>query len=235
MGEYLATIETVTIDSDCVAISVPSSANRACEGFAKALGIETKQGLKKRKNARRTFIESKDRYEKVRKKFEIDPSAFEGKKVFLIDDSLVRSTTVRVLIEEIKRVSNPKEIHLRIACPPISAPCFYGINIPNDSELFAKNFSDPSEDDLPEEVLGHMARELGISSIKFLPSKAVLQTVGGETRDLCLACVSGVYPTPAGVERYEESQINPESSDIEFSTPSAPEKSCDLESAVGIA
>jgi len=139
------------------------------------------------------------------------------------------------LIEEIKRVSSPKEIHLRIACPPISAPCFYGIDIHNASELFARHFANPSEDDLPEDILRLMAEELGVSSIKFLPSKAVIQTIGGETRDLCLACVSGIYPTPAGEERYKEDQMTSKSSEIELSTPSASEKSCDLESAVGIA
>lgn len=80
MGECLADIETVPIDEDCVAISVPSSANRACEGFANALGMELKQGLMKRKNAGRTFIEANDRHEKVRKNFEINPNVFEGKK-----------------------------------------------------------------------------------------------------------------------------------------------------------
>lgn len=236
MGEGLAEIEDVDVDEKCVAMAVPESAKRAGFGFADKLGIPLVEGIVKNRNSGRTFIESVDRHDKVRKKFRLNPDAFKGKKVFLVDDSLVRSTTIRVLVEEIKRQCEPEEIHLRIACPPVLSPCFYGIDIPNASELFARLYSDPIQGGvLPEAVLIEMANSLGVASIKFLPVESLIHSIGCDVRNLCMACINGKYPTPSGQKLAEQDQMSCSTSRKELSTPSELEKSCDAESLVGTA
>lgn len=236
MGQRLAGIEDVAIDETSVVMAVPESAKLAGFGFANTLGIPLSEGIEKNKNAGRTFIETVDRQDKVRKKFHLSPDAFKAKKVFLVDDSLVRSTTIRVLVEEIKLQCESAEIHLRIACPPILSPCFYGIDIPNASELFARLYSDPIQNGvLPEPVLSEMARVLGVNSVKFLPIESLIQSIGGGVRGLCMACINGTYPTQAGQKLAEEGQTSFDTSVKELSIPSDCEKSCDLVSSVGIA
>ncbi|MEZ6076067.1 MAG: hypothetical protein R3C56_10460 [Pirellulaceae bacterium] len=91
----------------------------------------------------------------------------EGKRVFLVEDSIVRSTTMKVLLDRIRKLGGAKEIHVRVACPPIVAPCFYGIDMSTIDELFAPRFLDNG--DLTEESQQRMAAQLGCDSLRYLP------------------------------------------------------------------
>ena len=100
------------------------------------------------------------------------------------------------------------EVHVRIACPAIIAPCFYGINIPTVQELFAARFWQPGQSlELSSEILETMAGELGAASLKFLTIKQLTRAIGLPQNQLCTACISTQYPTPAGAELYAR-QIN---------------------------
>ncbi len=88
----------------------------------------------------RTFIEGQNRADKVRMKYTALPEVIEGKRVLLVEDTIVRSTTMKALITQLKERGRAREVHVRVACPPIIAPCFYGIDMSTVSELFAPRF-----------------------------------------------------------------------------------------------
>ncbi len=98
----------------------------------------------------------------------------EGKRVILVEDSIVRSTTMKVLLNRIRTLGGAKEIHVRVACPPIVAPCFYGIDMSTISELFAPAFLGKSQGKLTVEVQAEMAKQLGADSLRYLPSRRSL-------------------------------------------------------------
>lgn len=182
MGVALAEIEDQPIDEDCVVMSVPDTARIASEGYSSHLGITKVDGIIRNKKAKRTFIEGEERINKIKKKFKLDPSLFEGKRVFIVDDSLVRSNTVRTLIEAITAQCNPKEIHLRIACPPIFSPCYYGIDISSHRTLFASNHSNPIKK--------------GVHP--YQPIESLVKSIGLDIKSMCLACITVEYPTEYG-------------------------------------
>ncbi len=203
LGQEVAGIEDQTLDDSCVAISIPDSARAAGKGFADALDMEQSDGIIKNNFAKRTFIEGMDRGKKVQEKYSIIREVIDGKRVFLIDDSLVRATTLEGLVAMLRAQASPKEIHLRIACPPIFAPCFYGIDLPTSRELFASQFNEPLlTGQLPPAVLAAMAQYFHVDSIKFLPVESLSKAIGLETNRLCMACINGQYPTPAGARNY---------------------------------
>ncbi|MFA6269103.1 MAG: amidophosphoribosyltransferase, partial [archaeon] len=137
LGRELAKLETQKIDSSCVVVAVPDSSTPCGQGFAEALKIPMQEGLIRNRYVGRTFIESKDRADRVKSKFSLIKEVFEGKKVFLVEDSIVRGTTLKNLVEFIRKQGNPKEIHVRVSCPPIKFPCYYGIDMCSKKELIA--------------------------------------------------------------------------------------------------
>jgi amidophosphoribosyltransferase len=116
--------------------------------------------------------------------------------VLLVEDSIVRATTLQVLLRKIRECGQPKEIHVRVACPPIVAPCFYGIDMSTVSELFAPKFMQGGE--LTPEVESRMAAQLGADSLRYLPIESVARAIGLGADHLCRACITGSYPTPCG-------------------------------------
>jgi len=124
-----------------------------------------------------------------------------GKRVLLVEDTIVRSTTMRVLISQIRERGRAKEVHVRVACPPIIAPCFYGIDMSTLSELFASRFMEGSR--LTPEIEAQMAKDLGADSLRYLPLEAVARSIGVSADTLCQACITGQYPTPAGQQLYQ--------------------------------
>jgi len=120
-----------------------------------------------------------------------------------VEDSIVRSTTMRALVHEIRDRGGAREIHLRIACPPIIAPCFYGIDMSSRDELFAPRFVDLPNGGVSEAAQAAMAKELGADSLRYLPVDAIARAVGLSKDHLCQACVTGHYPTPAGKHLYQ--------------------------------
>ena len=130
----------------------------------------------------------------------------EGKRVLLVEDSIVRSTTMRVLISRMRTVGLAKEIHVRVACPPIIAPCFYGIDMSTVAELFAPPFV--NEHRPQEQMFAEMAQELGADSLRYLPVEAIARSLDRPTEDLCRACVTGQYPTAHGQKLYQIALAN---------------------------
>lgn len=204
LGEALARQERIPLDKNCIVVPVPDTSKPAASGMAHALGLPCLEGLIRNRHAGRTFIEDgTSRAARVAAKYTILPEVLDGKKVFLVEDSIVRSTTMRILLKWLKNVGGAAEIHVRVACPPIIAPCFYGIDMPTYTELFACNFlkrnrfSDNVHDPSPK-VLSDMAKELGADSLDYLSIDAVAKAIGFPAGELCEACINNRYPTPAG-------------------------------------
>ena len=206
LGEALARIEreekSLPLD-DAVVVPVPDTSKAAADSMAFHLGIPSREGLIRNRYSGRTFIEGANgRRDAVRLKYTPLRQVLEGKRIFLVEDSIVRSTTMRVLLDRIRDVGGAKEIHVRVACPPIVAPCFYGIDMSTIEELFAPRFM-PNVKHLTADAQAAMARDLGADSLRYLPTAAVAQAVGKQVGDLCQACITGDYPTAAGQRLYQ--------------------------------
>ncbi len=171
-------------EADAV-IAVPDSANSAALGFAEESGIPFELGLLRNHYIGRTFIQpsQKDRDFGARMKYNPVRDVLEGKRIVVVDDSLVRGTTSRSLVRMLK-AAGAVDIHLRIASPPVRFPCFYGIDMPTKSELIG------SQMDVPD-----IAQKLGVASLGYLSLEGMIGAVedGGP---YCTACFSGDYPAP---------------------------------------
>jgi amidophosphoribosyltransferase len=108
---------------------------------------------------------------------------------------------MKVLLGRMRSLGLAREIHVRIACPPIVAPCFYGIDMSTIDELFAPAFLRGGP--LTEEAQAAMAAKLGADSLRYLPVESVARSIGFDTTELCQACITGEYPTPAGERLYQ--------------------------------
>lgn len=201
LGEELARLETVPLDEDTIVVPVPDTSKAAADGMAYKLGVPCLEGLIRNRYTGRTFIEGGDqRRFKARLKYTPLREVLEGRRVILVEDSIVRSTTMRVLLQRIREVGRPKEIHVRVACPPIIAPCFYGIDMSTVTELFAPRFLRSPQ--ITEEIAAAMARDLGADSLRYLPIESLVRAIGLPAENLCQACITGCYPTPWGQTLY---------------------------------
>ena len=197
LGEELAKLETVPVDEDTVVVPVPDTSKAAADAMAFQLKVPCVEGLIRNRYTGRTFIEgSGDRKQRAQMKYTPLREVLEGKKIFLVEDSIVRSTTMKVLLQRIRWEGLPREIHVRVACPPIISPCFYGIDMSTVKELFAPQFLHNGV--LTEEVQAEMARALGADSLRYLPVESVAKAIGMHDNQLCRACITGEYPTPCG-------------------------------------
>ncbi len=141
LGEELARLETLPIDGDTVVVPVPDTSKAAADAMAFALKIPCVEGLIRNRYSGRTFIEgSGNRLRKAETKYTPLREVLDGKRVLLVEDSIVRATTLQVLLQRIRQYGQPREIHVRVACPPIIGPCFYGIDMSTVNELFAAKF-----------------------------------------------------------------------------------------------
>ncbi|MEZ6057379.1 MAG: amidophosphoribosyltransferase [Planctomycetaceae bacterium] len=201
LGEELARQELVTCDADSIVVPVPDTAKAAADAMAFELGIPCLEGLFRNRYVGRTFIEGADRIGKAQRKYTPLRHVLEGKRVFLVEDSIVRSTTLRVLIKQLYERGGAKEVHVRVACPPIIAPCYYGIDISQTSELFAPKFL--KGDELNPEYERAMAKDLDATTLRYLSVDTVSRAIGIERGELCQACIDTSYPTPAGEHLYQ--------------------------------
>ncbi len=201
LGEELARREPIPMGDDVIVVPVPDTAKAAADAMAFKLKVPSLEGLIRNRYIGRTFIEGNNRADKVRMKYTPLPEVMEGKRVLLVDDSIVRATTLRELLILLKTRGRAKEIHIRIACPPIIAPCFYGIDMSTVSELFAPKFMAGKTPTAEEEQA--MADYIGATSLRYLPVEALADCVGLPESSMCLACVNAVYPTLAGEAMYE--------------------------------
>ncbi|MFT9599418.1 amidophosphoribosyltransferase [Mesobacillus sp.] len=186
LGKQLA--KEVPIQADVVT-GVPDSSISAAIGYAEESGIPYEMGLIKNRYVGRTFIQPSQSLREQGVKMKLSPvrGIVEGKRVIMVDDSIVRGTTSRRIVKMLKE-AGATEVHVVISSPPIQNPCFYGIDTSTREELIAS-------DHTVEEI-----RELiGADSLTFLSVEGMLEAIGhnepGETRGQCLACFTGKYPT----------------------------------------
>lgn len=207
LGEELARLETIPIDEDTIVVPVPDTSKAAADAMAYKLGVPCLEGLIRNRYSGRTFIEgSGSRAQKARTKYTPLREVLEGKRVVLVEDSIVRATTMQVLLERIRTQGLAREIHVRVACPPIIAPCFYGIDMSTVGELFAPDFL--RDGPLTVEVEGRMAARLGADSLRYLPVDSVARAIGFDADQLCRACITGEYPTACGQQLAAKAQEN---------------------------
>jgi len=199
-GQRLAEAETEKIDDNCIVVPVPDTAKAAADAFAYRLGIPSVEGLIRNRYVGRTFIQPRDvRGRSAHSKYTPLPLVLAGKRVFLVDDSIVRSTTVTELVEQLFKRGGAKEVHVRVACPPIIAPCFYGIDMSTFKELFAPRYVPPGYKGAPTPaMLARMARDLGVNSLRYLNVDDLGPCIQIDGRRLCTGCVTGKQPTPMG-------------------------------------
>jgi amidophosphoribosyltransferase len=207
LGEQLAELEDVPIDEDTIVVPVPDTSKAAADAMAYQLGVPSVEGLIRNRYSGRTFIEgNQGRAAKAEAKYTPLREVLEGKRVLLVEDSIVRSTTMHVLVERLRRVGRAREIHVRVACPPIVAPCFYGIDMSTVSELFAPRFV--NGDPATSADFARMADTLGADSLRYLPVEAIARAIRRPAGDLCQACITGDYPTAWGQKLYHIALAN---------------------------
>ncbi|MBR5381263.1 MAG: amidophosphoribosyltransferase, partial [Oscillospiraceae bacterium] len=190
-GEILA--ETHPVPADVV-IGVPDSGLDAALGYSKRSGVPYGIGLIKNKYIGRTFIAPDHRLDQVKIKLSAVENEVKGKRVVLVDDSIVRGTTSGQLVR-LLREAGAREIHMRISAPPFLFPCYYGTDIDSSENLIACSHT-------PEEI----AEIIGVDSLGYLPIEKLCELTGN--CDYCSACFDGNYPTaiPAdtGKNRFEQ-------------------------------
>lgn len=182
MGRMLA--RQLPTDADVV-VPVPDSGVAAALGFADESGIPFRMGLIRNHYVGRTFIEPTQAIRDFGVKLKLNPvrHLLEGKRVVLVDDSIVRGTTSRKIVRMV-RDAGASEIHLRISCPPTISPCFYGVDTPTTEELIAAN-------NTTEEIRQYVEAD----SLEYLSLDALTRAVQDETSEFCYACYTGKYPT----------------------------------------
>ncbi|OTN76683.1 amidophosphoribosyltransferase [Enterococcus sp. 8G7_MSG3316] len=187
MGRLLA--QEAAIDADMV-IGVPNSSLSAASGYAEASGIPYELGLVKNQYIARTFIQPTQelREQGVRMKLSAVRGVVAGKRVILVDDSIVRGTTIRRIVQLLKE-AGAKEVHVRIGSPPLKYPCFYGIDIQTREELIAAQYSE-----------AEICEKIEADSLAFLSENGLIEAIGlqfdAPYSGLCMAYFNGDYPTP---------------------------------------
>ncbi|HEY2437286.1 MAG TPA: amidophosphoribosyltransferase [Solirubrobacteraceae bacterium] len=183
MGEILWREAPVEAD---VVIPVPDSGNPAARGVARAAGLPQDDGFIKNRYVARTFIQPGQELRKqgLRLKFNPLPEVVEGKRLIVVDDSIVRGNTTRQIVQML-REAGAAEIHLRISAPPIKHPCHYGIDMSTREEMIAHG-----------RTVEEVAAELGADSLHYLSLEGVYEAIGGSRAEHCDACFSGDYPLP---------------------------------------
>jgi amidophosphoribosyltransferase len=181
LGRQLASEHPVEAD---IIMSVPDSSNTAALGFSEATGIPFEIGLIRNHYVGRTFIEPEQKIRDLDVKIKFNPirGVLKKKRVVIVDDSIVRGTTSRKLVKMI-REAGAKEVHMRISSPPITSPCFYGIDMPTKKELIA-----------PRRSVESIRRYLGVDSLGYLSLKGMLSLDVLPDEEFCHACFSGKYP-----------------------------------------
>lgn len=195
LGQRLA--QEAPVEADIV-IGVPDSATVAAKGYAQEMGIPFTDGLVKNRYIGRTFIEPNDHLRKmgVGLKYNPLPSTLSGKRVVMVDDSIVRGNTAGPLVN-LLRSAGAVEVHVRVASPPVRHPCFLGVDMASQKELIAHRFP-------VERIRSH----IGADSLAYLSEEGMLEVVKGdveERRGHCSACFSGHYPLQVPEDLFGES------------------------------
>jgi len=199
-GQRLAAMEDQQMDDRCIVVPVPDTAKAAGDAYAYRMGIPSVEGLIRNRYVGRTFIQpTAARGASAKSKYTPLRSVVGGKRVFLVEDSVVRGTTLGTLVTHLRRRGRAAEIHVRVACPPIVAPCFYGIDMSTLGELFAPPFVRPRYNGVPsDQAQAAMAASLGLDSLRYLSVPDLDGCLRVRGKDLCTGCVTGKYPTDWG-------------------------------------
>jgi amidophosphoribosyltransferase len=197
-GERLAAEQPAGAD---VVVPIPDSGVCAAIGYADATGLPMKMGLIRNHYVGRTFIEPQQsiRHFGVRVKLNPVKSILDGKRVVLVDDSIVRGTTSRKIVKMV-RAAGAKEVHMRISCPPTVSPCFYGVDTPRRAELIAATHS-----------LEEIRKYIGADSLGYLSLDGLLTSVGSTRSSYCTSCYTAEYPVafPRNEAAYQQLALKP--------------------------
>jgi amidophosphoribosyltransferase len=198
MGRQLAREAPVEAD---IVVPVPDSGNTAAIGYAAESGIPFRLGLIRNHYIGRTFIEPQQSVRDfgVKLKLNAVQSMIEGKRVILVDDSIVRGTTSKKIVRMIRR-AGAKEVHMRISCPPTISPCFYGVDTPSKKQLIAAN-----------KTIEEIRDYIGADSLAYLSLEGLkVACADGENTTYCSACYTGHYPTAwVDVEEIQPATASP--------------------------
>jgi amidophosphoribosyltransferase len=188
IGEQLAREHPIEAD---IVVPVPESGRAQAQGYAMLSGLPVVEGLIKNRYIERTFImpEQTDREIGVMLKLNPIRSAVKGKRIVLIDDSIVRGTTIRKIVQ-ILRQAGAKEVHVRIGCPPIRFPCFLGIDMKTRDQFIAN-----------QKTVPEVADFITADSLGYLSMKGLITALKHPKEDMCLGCLSGEYPVPIPGEK----------------------------------
>ena len=187
LGAQLAREHPVEAD---LVIGIPDSSTAAAVGYAQESGIPYSEGLIKNRYVGRTFIEPEQRLRDlgVRQKFNTLVNVIEGKRLVVVDDSIVRGTTTPHVVNLLRK-GGAKEVHMRVCAPPIKHPCFMGVDMASREELLAANNS-----------LDQIREMVGANSLGYLSVEGLMKVVGGTDGGFCDACFTGAYPVPVQLE-----------------------------------
>ena len=183
LGEQLA--QEAPADVDWV-MGVPDSGIPAAIGFARALGLPYTEGLIKNRYVGRTFIQPTQAMRERGIRMKLTPLAdvLKGKRVVVVDDSIVRGTTSKKIVQALRQ-AGAMEVHMRISSPPVTHPCFYGIDTDTQDHLIAAHYS-----------VAEIAAQLEVDSLAYLSWEGMLRCTGRDPQAFCSACFTGAYPIP---------------------------------------
>ncbi len=180
MGMKLALEKPIEAD---MVVPVPDGGVPSAIGYSQQSGIPFEMGIMRNHYIGRTFIEPTQEMRDLKVKMKLSPitSLIKGKRIIVIDDSIVRGTTSRRIIRMLKE-AGAKEVHMRISSPPTTDPCYYGVDTPDKDKLIASNMT-----------VDEMAHYIEADSLAFLSNDALLESVNGDEKDYCTACFTGNY------------------------------------------
>ncbi|MEC9013277.1 MAG: amidophosphoribosyltransferase, partial [Chloroflexota bacterium] len=187
LGAQLAREHPVEAD---LVIGIPDSSTAAAVGYAQESGIPYSEGLIKNRYVGRTFIEPEQRLRDlgVRQKFNTLVEVIKGKRLVVVDDSIVRGTTTPHVVNLLRK-GGATEVHMRVCAPPIKHPCFMGVDMASREELLAAN-----------NTLSQIRQMVGADSLGYLSVEGLMKVVGGTNGGFCDACFTGAYPVPVQLE-----------------------------------
>ncbi len=183
MGRELA--KESPVDADLV-IPVPDSGNAAAQGYAERSGIPYGEGFVKNRYIGRTFIQPSQTIRQLGIRIKLNPlkEVINGKRLIVVDDSIVRGNTSKKIVQMLKN-AGAKEVHMRVSSPAIQWPCFYGIDTAERKDLIASQLS-----------VAQIRDFLGADSVKYISHNGLVRAVGGPKSEFCMACFDGKYPIP---------------------------------------